>query len=285
MPLNEPLFALLQPKRVTQIVDVGANPIEGEPPYKSMLERRLCRVVGFEPQQSAFDELNRRKSEFETYLPYLIGDGEKALLHVCHAPGMTSLLAPNPKMLRHFHGFSQWGKVVETLNVLTRRFDDIEEIDEVDFLKIDVQVGEQTVFRHGRHKLSRAVAIQTEVSFLPLYKNQPLFAEIDLELRQQGFVPHAFAAINKRMIAPLTLGNDPFAAINQLLEADVVYVRDFTRVDGLEPEQLKHLALIAHYCYGSYDLALHCIDRLAKSEEINADAEARYIAMLDGAQK
>ena len=43
--------------------------------------------------------------------------------------------------------------------------------------------------------------------------------------------------------------------MNQLLEADVVYVRDFTFPDKMSSEQLKHLALIAHHCYGSYDLA------------------------------
>jgi hypothetical protein len=51
--------------------------------------------------------------------------------------------------------------------------------------------------------LAKAVVIQTEVSFIALYKGQPVFGDIDLELRKSGFVPHAFAAINKRMIAPL----------------------------------------------------------------------------------
>ena len=150
----------------------------------------------------------------------------------------------------------------------------------MDFLKIDIQGGELTAFQNGRQKLSRAVAIQTEVSFLPLYKNQPLFSDIDIELRGQGFVPHAFAAINKRMIAPLSVGHNPYAAINQLLEADVVYVRDFTRPGEMEPEQLKHLALIAHHCYGSFDLAMTCIDRLAKAREIDSDTGDRYVAML-----
>lgn len=280
MPSDDPIFALLQPERISSIVDVGANPIDGDPPYKPMLAKRLCRVLGFEPQPNALDQLNRQKSSHETYLPYILGNGGEARLHVCKTPGMTSLLAPNPKVMRHFHGFSQWGKVVETQTVSTRRLDDIEEIEEMDFLKIDIQGGELSVFQNGRQKLSRAVAVQTEVSFLPLYKNQPLFAEVDIELRKLGFVPHAFATINKRMIAPLSVGNNPYAAINQLLEADVVYVRDFTRLGEIDPERLKHLALIAHHCYGSFDLTMACIDRLAKEREIDHDAGDRYVAML-----
>jgi hypothetical protein len=50
---RDPLFKLLRPERLTAVVDIGANPIDGDPPYQSMLEKRLCRVVGFEPQSEA----------------------------------------------------------------------------------------------------------------------------------------------------------------------------------------------------------------------------------------
>ena len=32
------LFELLQPGRLTEVVDIGANPIDGAPPYKAMLD-------------------------------------------------------------------------------------------------------------------------------------------------------------------------------------------------------------------------------------------------------
>ena len=44
---------LLKPARLTAVVDIGANPIDGEPPYKPMLQNRLCRLTGFEPQDDA----------------------------------------------------------------------------------------------------------------------------------------------------------------------------------------------------------------------------------------
>lgn len=90
---------------------------------------------------------------------------------------------------------------------------------------------------------------------MPLYKGQPVFGDIDLELRTLGYIPHMFANINKRMILPLRNTEEPYAAVNQLLEADIVYVRDFTQPEKMSSEQLKHLALVAHHCYGSYDLA------------------------------
>jgi FkbM family methyltransferase len=273
------LFDLVQPSRLTAVVDIGANPIDSPPPYKSMLEKRLCRVFGFEPQAEALAVLNSRKSDLEKYLPYVVGDGDDATLRICRAPGMTSLFAPDPEVLRLFAGFSEWGEVVREIPVTTRRLDDVTEIEVLDFLKIDVQGAELVIFRNGRERLKDAVAIQTEVSFVPLYKEQPAFGEIDMELRQSGFLPHFFVALKKRLIAPL-IGQNPYQGINQLLEGDIVYVRDFSRPDHIAPEQLKHLALVAHHCYGSFDLAANCLHHLGRTGVVAPDAVQSYVTSL-----
>jgi FkbM family methyltransferase len=261
------------------VVDIGANPIDGDPPYKTLLQKRGCRVTGFEPQAEALAMLNKRKSELETYLPYVIADGNPATLHICRAPGMTSLYKPDTKMLAHFRGFPEWGTVVKEISVSTTRLDDVIAEDALDFLKIDIQGGELTAIENGRRCLAHAVAIQAEVSFFPLYEKQPTFAEIDQALRKLGFIPHTFAAINRRMIAPLFDERNPYAALNQLLEADVVYVRNFTQPDVMTDEQLKHLAIIAHHCYRSFDLATNCIFHLCQRQVIAADSVQRYAAL------
>ena len=94
---------------------------------------------------------------------------------------------------------------------------------------------------------------------MTLYKNQAGFGEIDIELREQGFIPHCFSAIKKWPIAPMVLDNNPRKPLNQLLEADIVYVRDFSKSDLMTDEQLKQLAIIAYEVYGSWDLTLRCL--------------------------
>jgi len=280
---TDPLASLLRTERLTAVVDIGANPIDGEPPYKGMLSKRLCTLVGFEPQADALAKLNGSRSDLETYLPYAVGDGTRGTLKVCQAPGMTSLFTPEPRILNQFWGFSQFGRVVQEIEVDTRTLDSLTEIDQLDFLKIDVQGGELAIFRSGRLRLGSAVALQTEVSFMPLYKNQPVFGDIDLALRGLGFVPHMLAHINKRMILPLHNAENPGSVMNQLLEADVVYVRDFTYPDRMSDEQFKHLALVAHHCYGSYDLATNCIHQLMLRGSLEPNAVERYLAILKGA--
>jgi FkbM family methyltransferase len=278
-PSTDGLSDLVQPQRLTSVVDIGANPIDGDAPYKAMLQRGLCQLIGFDPQPDALTRLNARKTELETYLPYAVGDGDAHSLKVCRGIGFASLLQPDEKALTHFPRFSELGRVVSDIKLTTRRLDDIAEIKDIDFLKIDIQGSELSVFRNGRLRLAEAVAIQTEVSFVPLYKNQPVFGDVDLELRSLGFIPHMFAAINKKMIAPM-MGPDAAAALNQIVEADVVYVRDFIKADAMADEQLKHLALIAHHCYGSFDLAVNCIHHLAARRAVHPDAKNRYLGLV-----
>jgi FkbM family methyltransferase len=281
MSTTHELARLLELPRLTHVVDIGANPVDGAPPYQPLLDAQLCRLTGFEPQDAALAELDKKKGANESYLPYAVGDGGEHTLNLCAYSGWTSLFTPSAAALEVFRFFKANARVVERTRLATRRLDDIAEIDGIDFLKIDIQGGELAVFVQGREKLKNAVVIQTEVQFVDLYEGQPSFGEVDQELRAQGFIPHAFAALKKWPIAPLQFGGNPTQPLNQLLEADIVYVRDFVHAERMASDQLKHLALIAHTCYGSFDLAGRCIALLEQRRALPAGALERYIELIN----
>jgi FkbM family methyltransferase len=272
------LSELLKPHRRTAVVDIGANPVDGDRPYAPMLRAGLCTVVGFEPQAEALARLRQIAGPDETYLPWAVGDGGTHTLYICAAEGMTSLLRPDPKALERFHLFDQFGAVVSTVELPTRRLDDIAEVPAIDLLKIDIQGSELMVFRNGRQALRDCVAIHTEVSFLPLYEGQPTFGEVDVELRAAGFVPHGFAAVKNWALTPLVREGNPRIPFHQLLEADAVYVRDVA--PPTTEEQLKHLALLSHHVYGSVDLAARCVRELRDRGAAAPDAVETYCALL-----
>lgn len=265
------LRALLAPSRLTSIVDVGANPIDGSPPYARMLDEGLCTVVGFDPQQSA------PSRNGITYVPKVIGYGGPATLHVCDTPGMTSLLVPNERTVKALPGFREWATVKSRETVETHKLDDVVEIGHMDMLCMDVQGSEPDVLRSGPRRLREAVAVITEVSFLPLYRGQSTFGEIDGLLRRFGFMPHCFAAAK---VWPLTTRTPVPGDPHQLLEADVVYVRNFID-ERLSPDQWRHLALLAHHVFGSFDLAMRCVESLADMEQVAPEAPMRYRQMLE----
>jgi len=246
--------ASLSPGRLTEIVDIGANPIDGDPPYKAMLQAGLCRVTGFEPQERALAELEARRGPNERYLPYVIADGNPQTLHICRYSGLSSLLEPNRAVTDLYRDLGPNSEVIERRDGLqTRRLDDLTEIERIDLLKIDVQGSELLIFQNGRKLLSRAVAVQTEVSFLPIYHGQPSHGEIDVELRALGLLPHRY--IHAKTFA--MVGRDEFS--RQLIDGDLLYLRDFTRPDLMDDDQLEQLAAICRHCYDAPDVARHCL--------------------------
>ena len=57
------------------------------------------------------------------------------------------------------------------------------------------------------------------------------------------------------MLKPFAVRGDVHAPLSQLFWADVIFIKDITRLDRLRPEQLLKLAIILHDVYGSIDVA------------------------------
>ncbi|WP_293001627.1 FkbM family methyltransferase [Mycobacterium sp.] len=270
---------LVRCSRPTSIIDIGANPIDGDPPYKEMLGYGLCTVTGFEPQQRALAELQQRKGPLENYRPEVVADGREHRLKITKASGMTSLLTPDHNQLALFTPFLDFGTVVEEHEVQTHRLDDLD-IDDFDLLKIDAQGSELMVFQNGQQRLGGAVAIHTEVSLVPLYHGQPTFGEVDNELRSQGFMPHSIPDVKRWAIAPTVFDGNVYTPGNQVLEADIVYVRDLAHPERMTSEQLSHLAMIAFHIYGSVDLTVYCILQLQQRGRVAEDAVEQLMQLF-----
>ncbi|MGP0059041.1 MAG: FkbM family methyltransferase [Beijerinckiaceae bacterium] len=263
------------------IADVGAAFCGEVAPYQPLLERGLGKLVAFEPDLRQHDDLKQRLGEAVTLYPYALGDGTKKTLHVCRdGTGMSSLLRPDAAALGFFNLFPQFGTVLDRVEIDTVRLDDLQDLAPIDFLKIDVQGSELSILENGRRKLAQCVFIQTEVSFIPLYESQPGFGEVDIELRGQGLLPHRFANIKQWSIAPTVRDNEPRRPFNQLLEADIVYMRNMVKPAAMSDLQIKKLAAIAHYCYASPDLVVRCLLELQLRSAVGADAVELYLAMV-----
>ena len=72
--------------------------------------------------------------------------------------------------------------------------------------------------------------------------------------------------------------DQPNAMLSQMLWSEAVYVKDFTTLDILPPDQLLKLAMILHEVYGSVDLALLCL--LEWDRKMGAKVAVEYQARL-----
>ncbi len=71
-------------------------------------------------------------------IQYAIGDGRLGTFFHCAAGDMSSLLRPNPDVLKLFHGFPAWAQVVGIEPIQTVRLDDVAETEGMTFLQLDI---------------------------------------------------------------------------------------------------------------------------------------------------
>ena len=265
---------------MVHVLDVGAA-LGERPSYQSLVEKGAARISGFEPTPAECARLNARYGAPHRFFPTFVGDGKPATFHETNWPLTGSLLAPNQALNARFQQLAELTELKATHPVQTTRLDDVAGLEDVDFIKIDVQGAELAIFQNAPRVLAEAVLIQTEVEFVPLYKEQPLFAEVDQQLRASGYHLHTFLGFGQRAFKPLMKNKQPHLGFRQLLWSDAVYVRDFMRLDLLSEPKLKKLALLLHDLYESLDLCHLVLEELDK--KAGQKWAPRYLQRLTGA--
>ena len=272
------LLAELGVLRKTTIVDVGANPVN-PPPYAELLKSGACKVVGFEPQQDAFAQLQQVKSEDEIYFPFAVGDGNPIDLRIYKSSGMTSIFDLYARALRAVGmGIPA---MLDKVKLETVALDSIPDLPPFDLLKIDIQGGENLVFGGAKRVMTQAVAVIVELRYLRLYHGEPMLGGVDTELRSQGFYLHKFMFAKS-----LPLRNSQIHRLksklvsDQLVDGDGIYIKNIATPDKLDDEQIKHLAILGAGVFASHSLVLFCLDQLVKRGAVRAELPAAYVDVL-----
>jgi FkbM family methyltransferase len=136
-------------------------------------------------------------------------------------PSMSSLLEFDPSAFsRHFGlmpGSERWARTLAPLGkqkIETETADNFfrsQNLERIDFLKLDTQGTELEILKGAREYLrgGKVAVVKTEVSFLPVYRNQCTFSDIDRFMKDHGFMfvdcafyPDAVAALTSRQSIP-----------------------------------------------------------------------------------
>ena len=240
------------------ICNIGSRKIDKNDDYASLgwgIFAPNLKIYGFDADEYTCNEANqdiavRQINWTEKHIPLALNKqiGE-ATLYVTKSLWCTSLYAPNETYLARFEGLSELMNLDFSVDIETTTLDAFckdEGIDEIDFLQIDVQGADLDVLQGGSKLLERCKVIQTEVEFSHLYINQPLFADIDIYLRKQGFTLFDLSVAKRtRAISPVYSAT----RLGQMLWGDAYYFRDLIREDLdsdlKSPHQILKLACIA----------------------------------------
>lgn len=252
------------PSPSIHLVDVGAMTTDDKPMYGSMLDWPEVTLSGFEPNQLECAKLNARARTNSRFWPMALGDGRKRTFYQCSHPMTSSLYEPNHLVTDPFQCLSEYMQVIGREEIATTRLDDVPDLAPVHFQKLDVQGAELEILAGGLRQLESTAVVQIEVEFVPLYKDQPLFGDIDQFLRSHGFQFHRFHAIHGRAVKPFSPNNDRYSPMSQWLWSDAIYYRDLTTLPALSEEMLIRLALLLHEIYRSFDIVSHILEELGR---------------------
>ena len=93
----------------------------------------------------------------------------------------------------------------------------------------------------------------------------------------QGINSDQILDIKKWSISPTIFNNNLRQPGNQLLESDIIYIKDPFKLDVLSDTQLKKFILISHYLFKSVDLAVYLILELERRDVLTKGAFKNYI--------
>ncbi len=179
---------VLRDEGVTLVFDVGAN--RGQ--YASRLRALgyAGRIVSFEPLSDAFAKLSGQAARDPKWecVRCAVGDSDgEAVIHIAGNSESSSLLSMGE---RHLSSAPE-SAYVGTETVPLRRLDALHSrhssVGDRIFLKLDVQGYEKQALRGATETLGRVVAIESELSLVPLYTGQALLHEVVELLDTSGF--------------------------------------------------------------------------------------------------
>ena len=204
---------LLRGHCVTGILDAGAS--------NGRVSRRFLRmfpeaqVFAFEPQslyRKTLEHFAQANPGFHPQFAALSDTLGAIDLHLTHSPGTTSLLVPDERMKRLYPA--------ETVATGVEKVETIS-IDEwalrngnpaLQLMKFDIQGGELKAMRGASRVLQTStLLVYTEIFFNPLYDGGAIYSEIDLCLREYGFVLY-------NIFKPKSDRN------NMLIQADAIFI-------------------------------------------------------------
>jgi FkbM family methyltransferase len=166
------------------VIDGGAH--KGE--FTELIHRQYSdpEIYCFEPIPALAKALHEKYEKFERVQIREAALGAKEVtveLNITNILAATSVLKAGASSHKyHNEGLETKANV----NVSQVRLD-TEITNDIDILKLDLQGYELEALKGTAGVLNKVKLVLVEIEFVPLYENQPLFSDIDIYMRENGF--------------------------------------------------------------------------------------------------
>ncbi|MDP9421556.1 MAG: FkbM family methyltransferase [Pseudomonadota bacterium] len=248
------------------LVDVGSA--GGLHPRWRPLRPILSGIL-FDPREAAASgSLGPGKTR--VYPVALSDQSGEADLHITALPNMSSFLQPDQAVFGRYWKKGAHADVVSRERVQVERLDTLANADgfQPHVLKVDTQGSELMVLKGAQDSLRSVMLAEVEVSFFQRYVGQPVFADIEEWMKQQGFeLIELYRLKRYRAANSLGIRGSPVGdgqRSGRVAYADAIFMRNEAAVLASSADDggtglLR--AMITLLAYGKADHAAALLDR------------------------
>lgn len=223
--------------------------------YKDLLDIYVC-----EPNPKEADIL--QEMGYNVIRHGIAGQSGVRVLNITRDSGSSSVLNPKTKWRSFVLKNSNNEKkidVLEKLQIDCLGINQIKGLNDLDFLKLDVQGLEFEILKNMES--FSPLFIITEVSFMPFYEGQGTFSDIDIALREKGYV--CISLDSRKVIYDKLTKFDYFSSPGTIRHCDAWFIPSWLDEVGLEiicKNDLKFAALL--FIHGFQDLIVQIFQNI-----------------------
>lgn len=233
-------------------------------------------IIGFDPaSRVASIAANTDNPNVQLIRHAVLGDGQPASLHACLDPALSSVLPPlDASELPP--DFAERARVLTTLPISTVALDDIDGLNQIDWLLLDEHCDTLAVLNRGGTALEQTLLLQIRLHFQPRYQHQATIGDVLAWASGHGFQLYRINAPRYGLASTGVTNSDAVVDATQLESADLILVPDSQRQQSLSTNQRTILAFLLDSVFNIRDLSHHLLCQID-----SALGEAYLAALAD----
>ena len=240
---NKDILNKIELVNYLKLLDIGAA---GEIKENWKQFEPILDYVGIEPDEDNYNKILEKKNICKSYKIFNEGLWDKKTsldLNITKKRTNSSILEPNFDILNSFPDPERF-KILEKKKVSLTTLDELE-IKNIDFIKVDTQGSELNILNGSANSLKNVLGFEVEVSFIKIYKNQPLFSDINNFMMENNYQFMGFSDLISWKTNKDDVGN------NQLVFADAIFLKPINEVlkykDDIDEKLFKYSLICLAY--------------------------------------
>ncbi len=275
---NKKILNQIELKKYLKILDIGAA---GEIKENWRQFEPILDYVGIEPDLENYQKIQKKKNICKSYQIFneALWDSKTRLnLNITKKRTNSSILEPNFDILNNFPDPERF-KILEKKEINLSPLDELK-IENLDFIKIDTQGSELNILNGSSESIKNVMGFEIEVSFIKIYKDQPLFSDINNFMIKNNYQFMGFSDQISWKRDEADVGK------NQMIFADAIFLKPLEEIFKYENDINEQLFKYSLICLSYNFLGLSRIINKKITGNLNLKINEIYTNILnDGKYK